>query len=300
MAENKFKFLVESFKVSEEAKDTSSTKVTGLALPIGKVSRNGFAYDPESIKETYKTLEGVPVCFNHDSNQVLGHVTSVALESEGVTYEMDLDSEEAVVKKVRRGDITKVSIQCIYDQDKSSIDAAGIVHAYIKEFLELSIVTIPGFADTSATVVESLREIKSKSKEGKMAEQEKQNAASEDATKNPGKAKEADNPDDKKDEPKDDKSDKILAKLDELATEIAKANASLEEMKTASEEKCGKKGKQSDEEDPKKEVPKDEEKLREEALKNDKKTGMSQEGYTSESSKVLTEKDLKEAFKKVR
>jgi HK97 family phage prohead protease len=155
MADNKFKFLVESFQVSKETDGTKSTKVSGLALPFEKVSRNGFSYNMDSIKETYKTLEGAPVCFNHDTNQVLGHVTNVSLGKEGLMYEMDLDPEESIVKKVKRGDITKVSIQCIYDQDKSNVDESGVVNAYIKEFLELSIVTIPGFADTSAQVVES-------------------------------------------------------------------------------------------------------------------------------------------------
>ena len=127
--------------------------VKGLALPYDKISRNGFTYIKESIDETYHTLQGKPSLFNHNVENVIGHVVSTSISDEGMVYELNLDPEEPIARKVKRGDIKKVSIRCMYDEGKSYIDENGVTHAYIQEFLELSIVTIPGFEDTTAQVV---------------------------------------------------------------------------------------------------------------------------------------------------
>ena len=158
MKQNTVFIQVENYTAQESISGETSVSVTGLALPFNKVSRNGFTYIKESIEQTYKTLEGKPVLFNHNAEKPIGHVVSVELREDGMYYEMDLDPEEAITRKLRRGDIKNVSIQCMYDETGSYIDDDGVTNAYIQEFLELSVVTLPGFVDTTAQVMEKLKE----------------------------------------------------------------------------------------------------------------------------------------------
>lgn len=182
MANKSFYVSVESFKVSKES--DGSVKLSGLALPIDKVSRNKFSYIPESLEKTFKTLSNVPVCFNHNENIVIGHNVAASYDKvTGITYAAEIN-KKAINKEtsvpfaesIAAGDLKNVSIQCIYDETKSFIDEQGTTHAWVAEFVEMSIVTIPGFGDTTIAVTESLK----KSKTGeKMKESKTKEAADE-------------------------------------------------------------------------------------------------------------------------
>lgn len=174
MANKSFYVSVESFKVSKES--DGSVKLSGLALPIDKVSRNKFSYIPESLEKTFKTLSNVPVCFNHNENIVIGHNVAASYDKvTGITYAAEIN-KKAINKEtsvpfaesIAAGDLKNVSIQCIYDETKSFIDEQGTTHAWVAEFVEMSVVTIPGFGDTTISVTESLKT--KKSIEGKMKE----------------------------------------------------------------------------------------------------------------------------------
>ena len=146
---------VESFTVSEKKEGTSTSfKLEGLALPFNTRSRNGFVYSTSSIKTTYKQLEGKPFLLNHNPEHVLGHVEKVWLDDDGMHYRADLDpQEEYWIQKMRRGDVSTVSIQSVVD---TSQDENADVD--IKELLELSAAPIPGFPMTSARpITEALR-----------------------------------------------------------------------------------------------------------------------------------------------
>jgi phage head maturation protease len=163
MVDKKFTFYV-STESLDVIKSRDGVKVTGIALPYDKVSRNGFTYVTESIQKAAGTLIRKPVLFNHNSEKVIGHVVAAPTTSNSMHYEMNINplavNPETGVRfadSIARGDISSVSIQCMYDQEKSFMDPSGVTHAYISEFLELSIVTIPGFADTTASVVEAFK-----------------------------------------------------------------------------------------------------------------------------------------------
>lgn len=327
--ENKFNVLIESYKFSKESKE--GVTVTGTALPFGKTSRNGFTYVTESIKKAYPTLEKAPVLFNHDTNKVLGHVKSLKITESGLDYEMDLDPDEPIVKKLRRGDIRKVSIQCLYDEKESFIDESGVTHAYISEFLELSVVTIPGFADTSAQVVEMLKDKKeTKSSEEKSHKNNRGKEQMDDEQK--PKEEQEESPLDvimRKVEAGEELSDEekkmLSAAIDaakngeEKKEEVDEEEPKSEEEETPEESKMDQVIKmlshvvdllnngnteESAEEEPKKEKekpkaeeqedPEEDEKKREEALKNNKMT--SSEAYKKQD-KVVTLSEIKEAFK---
>lgn len=171
---NVVSIAVESFKVSKE---TDGVKVVGIALPFNKISRNGFTYITESVVSAAPSLVKRPVLFNHNSEAVIGHVVMAPIGSAGMEYQMNINPNAvnpetgvAYAESIARGDLSNVSIQCTYDESRSTVDVEGVTHAYIDEFLELSIVTIPGFADTTAQVIESF---KNKSKAGEKMTEEK-------------------------------------------------------------------------------------------------------------------------------
>lgn len=136
----------ENFEI-EEKKGKGGYMVTGLALPFGKTSRNGINYNKQSIEASFNTLVNKPILFNHDSNALpKGHTTDVWLGEEGMYYRGDIDPEEKdLIWKMKRGDINNVSIQAIVSPTEDGED--GDVD--IQEFLELSIVSIPGFQETT-------------------------------------------------------------------------------------------------------------------------------------------------------
>ena len=137
-------------KVKE--KDGSETVIiSGNAQPLNEDSRNGVRYRPDSVKKAYKSLNGVAFLFNHDTNRSLGHVTEVGLTDSHITYKADVDPEEKeYLRKVERKDIQFVSVGCMVENVEFNEDD-NIYECDVKEYVELSAVPVPGFANTSAT-----------------------------------------------------------------------------------------------------------------------------------------------------
>lgn len=136
----------ETFKVEER---DGGVRITGLALPFGKRSRNGLVYNRESVMETVEQWRGLPILFNHDENKPIGHVVEAEVREDGLYYKGDIDpAEEDMVRKIKRGDIRFVSIQAIVDRAREDMEGDVIV----KEWLELSVCTIPGFPETSIEI----------------------------------------------------------------------------------------------------------------------------------------------------
>jgi hypothetical protein len=152
----------------EDMKIISQTPKTviieGLLLPKDKVSRNGVLYDWESIKSKHKELVGCPILFNHihDTNQAsFGKVTESWLkETEdadgpaGWYYKAQLDPESEYTKQVLKGFLSKVSIQLMASRAIEEMDSNGNSYqrAFIADPLEMSLVNIPGFKDTTIEV----------------------------------------------------------------------------------------------------------------------------------------------------
>lgn len=259
---NTVNIAAESFKVTPSSEGVT---VVGLALPFNVASRNGFVYNTESIQASYKTLQNKPVLFNHKSEAVIGHVKGVSLSPEGMIYEMDInptarnpETGVAYGEAVARGDIPFVSIQCMYDEEKSFVTKEGLTNAFINEFLELSLVTIPGFADTTAAVVESYK----RKREATM-EQDKPT-----------------------DEPKKEQSD-MDTRMAELEAKLEKCweYVSSKMKEEADEEKP--------EDEPKNDTTQDDEKKVEEAIRKDKVSVTTE--TIAEKRKITTE-DVKSYF----
>jgi len=299
---NTFHTLVETHEVLESKEHGMG--VVGLALPFDKVSRNGFRYITESIRSAVNSVIGAPALFNHDSEKVIGHVENASFDGQGMTYRMNLDEAGPygwVANKVRRGDLKKVSIQCLYDEDKSFLDDDGVMNAWVNEFLEISVVTIPGFADTTAQAVESLKLLSKGTETMSEEEQPKQEdvvETSEPQAEAPAveeTPKEDESPkeevakteavDDNEDEEEEDKkSSKEEDRMGNLENEVAALKVAISKLT---------KGKEADDEESE-EPAEDKEKKVEEAIRNDK-ISISTENVVEESI-TLSTSDLKELY----
>lgn len=145
----------EGFNIrTERINDSDSVFIEGIAMVCDTPSRNGVIYTSESVQKNFKTLIGKPMTFNHDENKVVGHITDAYFENGKLYYKADLDPEEQIVRKIKRGDINKVSIQVMTE---NTVNYKEYVKTDVKEFLELSVVTIPGFEDTSIQLAEALK-----------------------------------------------------------------------------------------------------------------------------------------------
>jgi len=291
----KFNIAVESVSTGTVQTDktisenSESIKVSGLALPFNVASRNGFMYGSESVKRTFQSLIGRPVLFNHNSESVIGHVEDVTITEQGMTYKMDIDRIGPlgwVARKLERGDLKNVSIQASFDPQTSFIDEEGVTHANIHEFYELSVVTIPGFADTTATVVEMLKE-KQKS-ECTVKQSEAQIMTEEEQPKTDAPTEEP------KEEPKKDvpsmeeRMAKLEAAADAMSKQLEACAAKIKEMEPKEKE-------EPKEEPPKDEVPADSnDKKVEEAIKKDKQSVMTES--FNKVDKIITTEDLKREF----
>lgn len=158
--------------------------VTGLLLPKDKVSRNGILYDWESAKATVNKIPGLPMMYNHQvegKEKPVGHyVDAIALEKRpleegewqkawddaarelkkpegipGIYYKADINPDSEYADSITRGDVRKVSIQIIPEDQVKESDEEGnsYTRAFIKDYVEASIVPSPGFMETNMVVM---------------------------------------------------------------------------------------------------------------------------------------------------
>ena len=138
-------------KVKNEEAGTDTVIISGNAQPLNEDSRNGVRYRADSVKKAYKSLMSCPFLFSHDATRSLGHIIEVGLNDTHITYRADVDPEEKdYIRKVERGDIRHVSVGCMVENVEWS-EEENMYICDVKEYVELSAVTTPGFANTSAT-----------------------------------------------------------------------------------------------------------------------------------------------------
>ena len=197
--------------VSSESED-EKVRVRGLALPFNEVSRNGHWYIEDSIRETYQSMIGVTVHFNHVFNRPLGHVSDAWIEEDGLHFEMDLDpKEEDLIRKMKRKDIKHVSVMVGIDENKSYIDENGVPALWVVEHYELSVVTVPGYKQTTSNFESLVKRIQEHSEVISMATENKTKETEQDVSQ--------DSDDDKK-------------KYDERLEQLEDAVSKLQEMLT--------------------------------------------------------------------
>ncbi len=139
-------------------------KIKGLLLPKDKISRNNVLYDWESVKQKYKDFEGVKVNYNHiidDNTKPVGKVTKTWIKEKddddgiaGMYYEAQIDRDSEYADSILKGYLDKVSLQVQASAQKSEKNEQGEVYtrAWIRSPLEMSVVKVPGFNETSFEV----------------------------------------------------------------------------------------------------------------------------------------------------
>jgi len=157
---------VEESQVSEETKEKSQTEngvyVKGMALPFGKTSRNGVQYEEESVRNAHEDLQGRTMLFNHKQDWVTGHILNTEVTDDGMFFEGDINPEAEmpngvpVAQAIERGDINSVSIQAFIEQLGEEADEEAVIQdmetekVAVRDFLEISAVSIPGFPQAEA------------------------------------------------------------------------------------------------------------------------------------------------------
>lgn len=187
----------ESFKIEEALSAEGKLdgyKLVVTALPFGKVSSNRIMYNKESVARIMEDPEiglvGRSFCDNHITDQSLrshppfGHVEAVWIDenTNSLMARVDIDPEEKdIVRKLKRKDISKVSIQVLGDSVMERFDEQGgsYSEASIGRFLELSLVTVPGFSDAN---VKSFEMICAESLRKKVHKEDVSTATAGDAT----------------------------------------------------------------------------------------------------------------------
>jgi len=138
--------------------------VQGLLLPKDKISRNGILYDWDSVKAHAKDFEGVCLNYNHiidDDKPPIGKIKKTWVKEEddeageaGVYYRAEIDEDSEYSGSIRKGHLNKVSIQVQADAQKNEKDDNGETYtrAFVGEPLEVSVVKVPGFNETTMEV----------------------------------------------------------------------------------------------------------------------------------------------------
>ena len=252
MAEPITLFHTEEMQFEKKGEGKEATiMISGNAQPLNEDSRNGVRYRPDSVKKAAKSLQGVAFLFNHDSARSLGHVTKSGLTDSHLTYSADVDPEEKeYIRKVERGDIKFVSVGCMVENVQFN-EEDNIYECDVKEYVELSAVTVPGFSNTSAEkeglesamflanalgdkkVLQSLKEKAALDAVGKKEDSEEESPEGEgsEEAKDDDKEDEADDDDDDDEKDKDESADGDEGS--EEGTEEAEAEETDEEGKEA-------------------------------------------------------------------
>ena len=153
-------------EVTKETKEKSNTEngvyVKGMALPFGSTSRNGVQYERESVKENHGDLVGRTMLFNHKQDWVTGHILNTEITEDGMFFEGDINPNAEmpngvpVAEAIERGDINSVSIQAFVEQMGEEADEDAVIgemdteKVQVRDFLEISAVSIPGFPEAEA------------------------------------------------------------------------------------------------------------------------------------------------------
>jgi hypothetical protein len=144
----------------ESKKDGDSKYyLEALIVPFDKISRNGVKYNKKSIEETHKGLIGKPLNHNHITTGATvlprGKWVETWLEDDGMHGKAEVfntDYNKDYIDWLKADKSPRVSLQVTGDarQMKEEVTGRYYREATIKDWLEASTVTIPGFDSAKA------------------------------------------------------------------------------------------------------------------------------------------------------
>jgi len=130
--------------------DSKKTYIVGTAIDVG-ISRNNVNYTAEELRSAAESMIGTPLLLNHgnkDVRNIVGRVVEAEFKENSIPFKAELDTDEvSIVNKVKKGFINSVSIGADYED--VDVDVNGVKTPKGIEFLELSLVPIPGVKNGS-------------------------------------------------------------------------------------------------------------------------------------------------------
>lgn len=126
-------------------------RIRGIAMTAG-MSRNFNIYTPEELEAFADKLVGAPVYVEHvTAENAIGKVTQTDWDGQRLWYTAEIYDEE-IAEKIRKGLIKHVSVGA--DYETIDIIDGKIPHGLCNA--EISLVAVPGIAETSIQILESL------------------------------------------------------------------------------------------------------------------------------------------------
>jgi len=139
------------FQVLEKVVD-KPLRIRGIALTTG-ISRNFNIYTPEDLQAFANKLVSAPVYIEHVAvPNAVGKVTKTEWDGKNLWYEAEIYDDE-VAEKIRKGLIQHVSIGA--DYETVELTDGKIPHGLHNA--ELSLVAVPGIAETNIQIMEKLQ-----------------------------------------------------------------------------------------------------------------------------------------------
>lgn len=158
--------VVEAIDEKPEADKQDGVVITGKLITCGMPTRNGISYTQQSMESFTKRFNSrnkkMPFLDSHDDSSIrhsppFGHITEFFMRGQEVFYKANIDPEEKMfLHKLKRGDISEVSLQAIVDakDEVEEMNGDSTIIADVREVLEVSGVLIPGARDTSVEIQE--------------------------------------------------------------------------------------------------------------------------------------------------
>jgi len=142
--------------VTQEARNKGAKKmmISGVAISAS-TSRNGITYEGEELGKAAASLKGRPLMKDHSGSvrDIVGRVKTSVWNSMTQSIEFSASVlDEEIQEMLRDGRITDVSIGAKVDDLRENED--GTVSAIGIEFLELSLVAVPGIVDQGITGID--------------------------------------------------------------------------------------------------------------------------------------------------
>ena len=145
--------ITEATTKPDKMKKKDTMTIEGVAITASE-SRNGVTYTPEELNKAAKTLKGKPLMMDHSGSvrDIVGRITDSHYNGvlEAIEFEASV-LEPRIQEMINDGRITDVSIGAkvddLIEQKDGTTVAIGI------EFLELSLVAIPGIVDQGITSI---------------------------------------------------------------------------------------------------------------------------------------------------
>lgn len=154
--------IIESTDNTKERKLVLSAKI----VPFNTISRNGVLYNKKRIEATHTMLIGKPLMHNHvlEGVDVLprGEWLTTEIRDDGLygTAEIyDVDYNTNLISFLQKCSSPKVSLQITGDA-KQRKDESGAYYqeAMIDDWLEVSIVNVPGFNEAKGSLSQLMSE----------------------------------------------------------------------------------------------------------------------------------------------